>query len=251
MALGNQFRIVSNEYNTIRNVRPDCRFSNFQIKHPSQEKAFQLFKGLTGQLIAFQGQLTARDNPLPAGKLIVLTGKPGRGKSHLMEALVNEIAEKAPDLYRTLFFGSMPLGYAVGYDPGRMNEQAFGGARIVLIDDLFREAATIDQVHSIDIKSLMGLISGIYEQRRLVIISSNFPFLGGLLEIIEKNDPTGRVISRSLEVLQANSGEILVDGPDYRAILAQEAQLGMRDKGGILGLGEPPGAQLAPLNSLT
>jgi hypothetical protein len=69
----------------------------------------------------------------------------------------------------------------------------------------------------------MSFIQMIYESRRFVIITCNFPFKTGILQRVEQIDTIGRITSR-LKEITAGSGEIYLSGKDYREILSLENQ---------------------------
>lgn len=90
---------------------------------------------------------------------------------------------------------------------------------IIVFDDVYCDRNAIAEIDNFDIKSFMELTMLAYERRALVIMSSNFPLKAALMDRVARVDKLGRVVSRLKEMMSL-SGELVIDGPDYREIIA-------------------------------
>jgi len=149
--------------------------------------------------------------------MIILWGNPGVGKTHLQEAIVNHIAQVNPAVLARLYLSR--------YDFTLENLSSafsYGGCPVILIDDMYARHQSVESLHpNTDLDSFKKFISRVYENRCLVIVTTNFQFKDGILQRVKSIDKIGRVTSRMNE-LMACSGEIHLKGPDYRCILADE-----------------------------
>ncbi len=203
--------------NVIGQVRPNSTFENFEVLNDGLGSLVGNLQKLAGGIIAKSEHILALRNPFADAKLIILHGKPGRGKTHLVEALINALAKGDPRLLSRVYLSR--------YDFTMENIAGvhhYDNLPIVVIDDIFASHHSINELHpATDIKSFMSFVKMIYEDRRLVIVTGNFPFKDGILEKVRLEDKTGRVLSRMQE-LMASAGEIEVIGDDYREKLARE-----------------------------
>ncbi len=152
--------------------------------------------------------------------MFFLHGKAGRGKTHLIEALINELKRRQPGIIGKIYLSRSNFTHANMSFPEKYND-----CPIIIIDDIFVESNNINDLHPrTDIQSLMIFIKMIYEEKRLVIITSNFPILGEMLQKISAVDEIGRTTSR-LKELMAYSGELEIIGEDYREIIAKKAKI--------------------------
>ncbi|MBY0359681.1 MAG: hypothetical protein K2W82_16890 [Candidatus Obscuribacterales bacterium] len=145
-------------------------------------------------------------------------GGPGRGKSHLAEALINDVRIRAPDVY-----ARMVLSRGEFYYDFQTDSNPYGEAPIVVIDDMFHNKSSVDELHSAtEIQSFMNFVSDLYDNHRLCIVTSNFSLLqaGGILSRVRQVDKIGRIASRCQEIL-SNAGEIELLGDDFREELAR------------------------------
>jgi len=158
--------------------------------------------------------ISTSSHPFDYGRIIVLQGKPGLGKTHLIDAFINFLLWSDPSLANAIYYGRRQLSSS--------DRDFFGGRPIIILDDLFDQRQSIATLSAVlDIEPFMRFIVQVYEERRLVIFTTNFPVIGGVLGAVEKVDTTGRAVSRLRELI-AVSGEIEILGEDYRKILAQQ-----------------------------
>jgi len=201
--------------NLVGQSRPSSLFSTYQPQTDSQQEALTRLVSLADAASRKLQALPGRPHPFSNGRIVFISGPTGVGKSHLVEAFINDLAEKELEVAKTVFLfrGDFTSRNVSGLDQ-------FGNCPIVVIDDLYAKYQSIEQVHGgTDIKILMQLVTMVYEDRRLVIITSNFPLMQGISEKIRQEDQIGRVTSR-LNELMANSGELVIEGADYREKLA-------------------------------
>jgi DNA replication protein DnaC len=216
--------------NDIRNIRPDATFDNFEPATETQSKIRDTCEGLAQSLIDAAPGYANGNNPLKNGAFFVLSSAPGRGKTHLLEAMVNKIGEEAPDLLDSTFL--LRDDFTLHTISGGASPLTFNHKSIILIDDLFSKYHSLDDLHAAtDLKNFMDLIASAYENRWFVMVTSNFPIVEGLLPRIAEIDKVGRITSRCKEILTARAGEFILDGDDYREVLMQKA-LAEREKSG-------------------
>lgn len=207
--------------NEITNIRPTSRFDTYKPNTESQRDAMQTLQAISDQFVGLKDQFSRNANPFGSGAIFVLSGGPGRGKSHLLEALIQDVTERAPNVVDNMFLLRKSF---VHHTITGITKDTFGNRPIVLIDDLFSEHQSVSSLHpSTDIKYLSQYIAYAYENRIVTIATCNFPFMDGILPKIEEVDKVGRIASRCAELITANSGEFQIDGPDYRRIMAEEA----------------------------
>ena len=203
--------------NAVKQVRPNSTFENFEKLNKELESLAEKLQKLVDSIIAKGEQVLVSRYPFADAKLIILWGKPGRGKTHLVEAFINAIAKRDPRLLSRIYLSRYNFTYE-----NIAGVHSYDDLPIIVIDDIFANHQSIDELHpATDIASFMAFVQMIYEDRRLVIMTGNFPFRNGILEKVRAVDKTGRVLSRMQE-LMASAGEIEVVGDDYREKLARE-----------------------------
>lgn len=202
--------------NRIEQVRPTSTFDSWQTTTADQVELKANMLQLANSLLAQAERIKSETWPFDHARMIILWGKTGRGKTHLIEALINHIKGHDSELLEQIWLAreNFTLANIAGGD-------AYGERPIVIIDDLWAEHDSMNELHcSPEIKVFNEFVRMIYEERRLVILTSNFPLTRGILEKVQDADKTGRIFSR-LQELVAHSGEIEVTGSDYREKLAQ------------------------------
>lgn len=198
-------------------LRPTNTFANFEVQTEGQQLAFDVLRTLADQVVAASQHIATIRQPFDEPSLLFLWGQPGRGKTHLVEAFVNRIRLEAPDVYQRLI---MTRGRF--YFDFQMNDNPYGDAPIVIIDDMFHDKLGVSDLHpATEINSFMRFITDLYDRRRLVLVTSNFPLIeGGILEMVAKVDKIGRITSRAAEVM-SRVGEIELQGMDFRQELVR------------------------------
>lgn len=208
--------------NKIQEVRPGSTFENFTPSTDSQSQVQELLQGVAQQVIAAKETIATQTQPFGDACLIFLYGKPGRGKTHLVEAFVNAIKAAAPEV-----FARMVLSRGRLYFDYQVNDNPYGDAPIVIVDDMFHDKQSVEHLHpATELTAFMKFITDLYNHKRLVIVTSNFGLIeGGILDRVEKEDKVGRTISRATEVM-SGAGEFELLGPDYREELAKQRRGG-------------------------
>ena len=147
--------------NKIRQVRPSATFENFKADTAERKQLLAYFKKIAEELVKHSDAFIREEYPLDHARMIILHGKPGRGKTHLIEALINYIRLNAPQLLSRIFlsrsdFTSDNLTFANKY----------GGLPIIVIDDIYSDEQSIDDLHpSTDIDSFMKFVMHIYDSK--------------------------------------------------------------------------------------
>jgi chromosomal replication initiation ATPase DnaA len=193
-------------------VRPTNTFDNFEVQSEGQRLAFDLLSTLAEQVVAASQHIASIAQPFDEPSLLFLWGQPGRGKTHLVEAFVNRIRVDAPEVYKRLIMsrGRFSSDFQSDFN-------SYGDAPIVIIDDMYHDMMRVSDLHpATEIKAFMRFITDLYDRRRMVIVTSNFPLIeGGIMEMVTKVDKIGRITSRAAEVM-SRVGEIELQGMDFR-----------------------------------
>lgn len=232
--------------NVIHQVKRVNLFENFEPRNTSQRKALDVVQQLASSVIDKADHfhvsptpfaaMPSSTSPLANGCLWVISGGPGRGKTHLIEAFINEIADKAPKARDSIYLlrSSLTL-HGLGL---KLREESFDRKPIIIIDDAYSDKQSIDDLHpKTDLPVLMDLIACLYDTRALCLMTTNFSFLKGILPRIKALDNVGRAYSRCKELLSTSgNNELILKGPDYREILARRAVTRNRGKKGKVNL---------------
>jgi len=205
--------------NAIQSVRPYSTFASYVVKTPEQEQAKAAFMQLSEALVQGAPQFQSGQNPIPNAAIYSMAGGPGIGKTHLMEAVINDVHQRAPDLFNSLFLMRENFTHAT---MTAIFDHTFGRKPIILIDDLYSDTQSVEKISPGGVIGMMNFISYAYENRCLVLTTCNFPFLSGVLEKVKQEDKVGRVYSRCQEMF-SRGGEFEIKGPDHRQTLAAQA----------------------------
>jgi|GEM_PF-3018319 len=138
--------------------------------------------------------------------MVVFSGKPGTGKTHLFESIRNELCKR--DIPHDIFRSAIP--HSSEHQLRR---------RIVLGDDAF---SRYDELRSDISSSSFGelsllnshIIDNWYPNGTLVVMTSNFS-LSAIQERLEDIDTMGRALSRLSEMARRGA-DVPIEGPDYR-----------------------------------
>ena len=214
--------------NALDKIRPQSRFNTFVSETEQQLHVCQTMQAVAHELASLETTFNGMSGrgystPFGDGSLMVLSGGTGRGKTHLLEALANELIEKAPKTASNVFLvkGS-DLGAELAIH--KQSDSAFDRKPIVFVDDFLSDNGSISELSGYEKTQVMDLMTNLYENRRLAIVTTNFPILEQLIPAIAAVDPVGRAVSRSKELIGANGFELILDGGDYREKLAQQKQ---------------------------
>jgi hypothetical protein len=199
-------------------------FADFELysQDPGQKSTVELMQRLAGRVVGYAPKLVADENPFEEGKILSIVSEPGRGKSHLVHAFLNQIKADDPRALAKICFHSP----AFKSGPFRPAETP-----ILIIDDLFSgDSATtsVKQLGDRAVQGFMGLCTQIWENRVFAIITCNYSVLPTMFERIRAHDMVGRSTSRLAGMMDA-SKEIILPGKDYRRALAEKARA---DRGG-------------------
>jgi DNA replication protein DnaC len=205
--------------NCIPQVRENSTFDSFDASAPERRAALDAARGLAEKLASMRDQILNEEHPFKRARIFAFWGKPGRGKTHLVEALVNHLRQVAPDIVEKIWLSRSDFTLDNIIRPS----VPYGGAPIVIPDDLFVEFQDVSKLHpNTDVECFMRFVRQMYEERRIVIVTTNVPFTEGILGRVAECDPSGRTASRLAEML-APSSEIEITGIDYRTVAAETA----------------------------
>ena len=80
-------------------------FNNYFPQNETQQRAWASLAALAESIVRNQQAILQRDKPaFERGRLIVLQGRPGLGKTHLVEALINYVLWSVPTLRARMYF---------------------------------------------------------------------------------------------------------------------------------------------------
>ena len=202
--------------NIINTIRPSSTFESFR-KVEGTEEAYNALYAFTEKLMASQDRLAKEAYPFAHAQLVTLTGPVGTGKTHLLEAIVNQL-RPYPGILKRVSFVRKDVYYAY-----QLDQAPFGQTAILLWDDFLSDHQTLAEYFRLEFQAqaLMQFFVDTYENRRVVIMNSNFS-MEALAEVVKKWDKIGRATSRINEML-ANGKKIAIQAPDYRLTLAKQA----------------------------
>lgn len=199
-------------------LSPASTFETFEPQTENQQRALENMRGLAHSLIGKMRKASEPPPCLDVAKMLFLHSAPGRGKTHLAEAFIAEIVTKVPSLQKY-----------ISWIPGRDIYTAlcvYGhnleSERIIVIDDLFDNLHRVEDMGDREVQALLDLVMRAYAAKNLILITCNFPITKEILPKVGKVDVVGRAASRFRHIL-ANSGEIGLDGADYREVLASKS----------------------------
>ena len=171
---------------------------------------------VTPVALNFNSQSFAQEpSPFEQGMIVAFTGSVGTGKTHLMEATINAITKQLGPAkgFAYLCAGNLrseALTYGVG-------NSGFSGKPLVFLDDAFNEHKTSADVDAKSAEIMMGIVSTAYNNKRIIVMSSNFSIEDVLMPLMRKQDAVGRTLSRCAEIL----AEVKIEGPDGRLKIGQ------------------------------
>lgn len=199
-------------------------FESYYPTTDQQEQAKKSLLDLANEIIACKDRDRVWEL-FRGGKLIVLSGSPGTGKTHLLRSFVRKIVAERPEFSELFYveFGNM-AGAQISQDDtiNSISWRSFprGNYPIGVIDDAFFDVSNIDRLDGIAIGNIVKLISTCLDNSRLCIMNSNFSFANGIEQVIAKNDPTGRISSRLYAILAGGINEFDMTGEDQRKVIA-------------------------------
>jgi len=214
--------------NSKDDIRNNSVFAKYVPKTEAQTQALELAKSIAGALVDGEGKITITGNdyrthsPFDNSILYVLSGKPGVGKTHLIESILNDLKARAPSLYDISCLRRGPLPFVAS---GSAHDGDFDGKPLIFLDDVWADKSSVKDLNNDNIRSLMGVITWAYERRAMIVMTTNFPFVSEILPVIKQHDPVGRVVSRTQEMLDQRACEINIEGPDHRAQKTSQPQL--------------------------
>lgn len=180
--------------NKLAQVRPENTFANFEVYCPEQQAFIDRLHAVARQLVA-KTEILSDEFPFANGRIMFLTSDPGYGKTHLVEAVINHVAEHKPEM-----LGKMVLSRGNFTSDHMTSANEYAGASVVIIDDIFADRQSIQQLLPGDLIALMHFITMLYERRIFAIITSNFRLMGddgGILARVAAVDTIKRVVRAS------------------------------------------------------
>ncbi|QQG36231.1 MAG: hypothetical protein HYS17_00105 [Micavibrio aeruginosavorus] len=222
--------------NQIQDIRPGSTFSNYAPQNENQKTAASNLRALAQSFVdnkaLFAGGAAAlspsfghvaKPSPFPDGMIIFLHGTSGTGKSHLIEAVINQLKDDAPEILPSIYFYRGKLHYPVldGSDNMHLDYER---KPIIVVDDLFADKQSLQQADSSDYKTLSTFLTMVYEKKCLAVMSSNFSLADELLPFLQRHDRIGRITSRVQELVGGRGFSVDTSGPDYRVKLAEDMQ---------------------------
>ncbi len=188
----------------------------------SQKEALIRIKAITDYLISSQTALLSHDRRRTGkGSLVFLTGDAGAGKTHLLEAMTNELRQKAPELLGHTFL-NVRDNFVSYLDNLRKDIRVypFAGKPVAVIDDIFHNYHTENDLyyHKALPTLMMDFINHVYEDGVIVIATSGYSFENIIYPMLLKQGANSGILSRYRSIMDVPGGELLVKGPDYRSL---------------------------------
>lgn len=175
-------------------------FEDYKPATESQERALDVAKNV----------VRLASNPTIAGPaLVVFSGKPGVGKTHLLKSIKSGLGNRRVS-YEESRGGKLFLGMA-NQNPN---------ARVFLGDDIFsrydRLSGKLTSTSWGEISTLNDLVlNDWYPNNKLIVLTSNFP-LEAIVSAMKEFDNMGRTSSRLKEMAQRGA-DVPIEGDDYRS----------------------------------
>lgn len=198
----------------MQNLTNDPRETSTFESFVTTEKNEQLVRALKqiAEQLASHPEKAAEAYPFSAARLIVLHGKPGRGKTHLVEAFIQALGK---DWRKRTMYSNKSLTTLYSY------EELTTSPRIIVLDDVYSRASHLSNISDFEFDYFLRAMMTVYEQRQLMILTTNF-HLSELIARIRSKDTIGRVFSRVQE-MSRNALSLELQGEDYREVLATQA----------------------------
>ena len=160
--------------NKIDQVRPTATFENYIPKTPEQERALEHMKLATHIMICNQDRIANDEYPFANSSVQTLIGSVGSGKTHLIEAMINQLRQDAPGVANKIFLARGQ--YALQMP----SMDRFQHKPIIIIDDAYSHRQSSQAISASEIEDLSRFLFDTYENCCLVLMTSNFSFLNDM-----------------------------------------------------------------------
>lgn len=184
-------------------MRQHTYFENYHAQTPSQQAAAKLLSTYARGVV---DHVKEKGEPTNSSRMVILHGKPGCGKSHLLEAFHKFLEENGVNDQIFWIHRDLALDFPV-MAPVFIREKP-----IVIIDDLFQNE---NHAKENELRKLCELILMAYQRRVLLIIATNLPAAAFMPQIMASDDH-GRIASRVNEMTRNGENVLHIDGPDGR-----------------------------------
>ncbi len=184
-------------------------FDTYKPANESQTRALQVAQKASRLAIEHYADESVVTEPA----IIVFSGSPGVGKTHLLESIRKQLDSR--DIPHTDFNGAIPPN---NFSPVK--------GRIIIGDDAFsahnKLSSTVGNASAAELRYLnANVLDRWYPDGSLVIMSSNFTLEEMQLRLRELDD-VGRASSR-LDEMARRGADVPITGADYRATSGVES----------------------------
>lgn len=179
----------------------EITFDTYDPQNETQKVAKDFLQNLANYLIS---------NEVPDAVIIWIQSAPWLWKSHLFKSFKTHLENNQVTLTHNL------------NDPHFLMMEWYKKSKIILIDDLFQDLQSLDNVKWPIIDRLSKLIFDIYENKKLLLITSNFD-IKLILDKISAADTVWRLKDRITELL-SHTKPIKLEWESYRIKKAETAK---------------------------
>ena len=222
--------------NIISYTHSQYKFENYQPHNDGQKDALKKLKALAGflsenvNMLASSADVTEHFSKASQtcssaqGALIFIQGGCGTGKTHILDALVNELKQAAPAAIGNIYYTREAFEDRL-FTPGspeEMHDECEHRA-VVILDGFSSVRSSLDRSGLHTYKTLSTLLEMAYEKKCLVVLSSVAPLADELIPFLKKHNAPDALLVRAESLIEnGRHFSANTSGPNYRDNLRQQ-----------------------------